>query len=208
MKYLSLLDVLQRNNYFIFSREDLKSIFPQTKNKTLQNQLNLWIKKGYIAKLKRSVYELLHRGNVEIPDLYIANKLYQPSYISLETALSLYGFIPEVAAQVTSVTPKISRRFKNKYGLFIYRSIQPSAYQGYNLIEYSNFKIFLAEKEKALVDFFYFKAREGQKIDFKKLRLNEDILKKDFNWQRAVKYARLFNFKTADILKELQKGIE
>lgn len=208
MHYLRLLAFLQKNNYYIFSVRDLKNIFPEVKSKTLQNQLGFWVKKCYINRLRREVYELLQKGKVEIPDLYVAGKLYSPSYISLETALFLYGIIPDVAAQVTSVTPKISRRFKNKYGLFIYHSIKDSAYQGYSLTEYSGFKIFLAEKEKALADFAYFAARGATEQDFEKLRLNEDVLKNKFNWEKTVKYAELFNDKTADILKKWKEKIK
>lgn len=205
MKYLKLLETLQKYNYYIFSLQDLKNLFPEERIKTLSNQIGFWIKKGYIARLRREVYEFLQKGNSEIPDLYVAGKIYYPSYISLETALSLYGLIPDVAAQVTCVTTKISRKFKNKYGLFIYHTIKQPAYQGYKLIDYSGFKILLAEKEKALVDFVYFLMKHGQKPDFEKLRLNEDILKNNFDWVKAVKYAKLFNTKVVDILRKWQE---
>ena len=35
---------------------------------------------------------------------YIASKIYTPSYISLHSALSIYGIIPEAVTDVTSVT--------------------------------------------------------------------------------------------------------
>ena len=64
------------------------------------NALSRWVKKGYIAKLRQDWYafsELLQE-----PDMarFIAGKIYSPSYISLHSALSIYGIIPEAVTQI------------------------------------------------------------------------------------------------------------
>ena len=61
---------------------------------------------GLFLKLRNGFY-ILKDSN---PNHYfIANKLYQPSYVSLETALSHYGVIPETVYATTSITTKASR---------------------------------------------------------------------------------------------------
>ncbi|MCT0229560.1 hypothetical protein KQ306_01605 [Synechococcus sp. CS-1324] len=53
----------------------------------------------------------------------IANHLYGPSYVSLDFALAWHGLIPEGVAEVTSVTPKPSRRLSNGLGRFTYHHL-------------------------------------------------------------------------------------
>ncbi|HAJ95470.1 MAG TPA: hypothetical protein DCP02_04460, partial [Actinobacteria bacterium] len=96
------------------------------------------------------MYELIEPGlKSNIPDVYIANKLYAPSYISLETALSIYSLIPDIAYHVTSLTTLPTRKFNNKYGSFFYRSLKKEAFTGYKLMQYEGFKILIADREKA-----------------------------------------------------------
>jgi len=123
--------------------------------------------------------------------MYIANKLYSPSYVSLETALSDYSIIPEVAMSVTSITTKPTRRFKNKHGLFIYRAVRPEAFTGYLVRRHGTFDILIAEPEKALVDYLYFKAYRNKNYDFSEARLDKDAVSR-LNKKKLKKYAELY----------------
>jgi len=96
----------------------------------------------------------------------------------LQTALSIYSIIPDVAAWVTSVTTQSTRTFKNKYGSFLYRTCKRKAFTGYRLILYDGFKVNMADKEKALVDFLYYRLRSGLPLNFEEERFNKEILKK------------------------------
>jgi len=204
MKYLDLVSVLKKNKLIVFSLRDVENLFPKEKLKTIKNGLSLWVKKGRFVKLKRNLYEFIEPGlESNIPDVYVANKLYAPSYISLETALSIYGVIPDIAAQVTSVTTRPTRELKNKYGWFFYRSCQKRAFTGYKLMPYEGVKIFIADEEKALVDFIYFSVRRKEPLNFDEERFNERILKK-LSWSKVLKYAKLFNNKTITALKRLK----
>lgn len=53
----------------------------------------------------------------------VANHLYGPSCVSLDFALARHGLIPEGVADVTSVTPKPSRRLSNASGRFSYHHL-------------------------------------------------------------------------------------
>ena len=136
--------------------------------------------------MKRDVYEFVEAGaKSDIPDLYVANKLYTPSYVSLETALFIYGLIPDVAAQVTSLTTRATREFRNRHGAFFYRSCRKRVFAGYRLMQYEGTKILIADEEKALVDFIYFALRQRSPLDFGEERFEKNKLK-GLNWRKAL----------------------
>jgi len=201
MDYISLNRALKSRKIYLFTLEDVRTLFPREKLKTVKNNFIRWLAKGYFVRLKRDLYESADKSpELKIPDLYVANRLYEPSYVSLETALSIYSIIPDVAMGVTSVTPGPTRRFKNKYGSFFYRTCKNKAFTGYRLLLYEGFKVCIADKEKALVDFLYYRLRSSGSLDFAEERLNKKILKK-IDWKKALRYARLFNKKTTKALR-------
>jgi len=201
MNYLELSLALRKYKIYIFTLEDVKNLLPGEKAKAIKNNLIRWLGKGYFVRLKRDLYEVAEQSSgLKIPDLYIANRLYEPSYVSLETALSIYSIIPDVAAGVTSVTTRPTRAFKNKYGPFFYRTCKKKAFTGYRIIVWEGFKVSIADKEKALVDFLYYHPK-SRSLDFDEERLNKMILKK-IDWKKAFKYATLFNHKTIEALKK------
>ncbi|MFH1835735.1 MAG: hypothetical protein ABH851_06070 [Methanobacteriota archaeon] len=205
MKYNELYSSLADKNLWVFSFNDLKTLYPKENYKTLTVQLDYWRRNGWIRNLKRGLYELHSPRAKTIPDLYIANRMYEPSYVSLETALSHYSIIPEVAAQATSVTTKPTRTFKNHYGSFTYRTIKQSNYRGVRLIKEGGFTIRIAEPEKALADYFYFAVREGREEE-KTERLNTTLLK-DMDYKKIIEYAKGFNKKTLTIMEDAYAGL-
>ncbi len=208
MDYISLSSALRSHKMHIFTSEDIKTLFPQEKEKTIKNNFIRWLSKGYFVRLKKDLYEFIEKGSeLKIPDLYIANRLYGPSYVSLETALSIYSIIPDIAAGVTSVSTRPTRIFKNKYGSFYYRSCQKKAFTGYRLMLYEGFKVYIADKEKALVDFLYYRLRLSHSLDFDEERLNKKILKK-IDWRKVFYYAGLYNHRTVKVLKECKEYVK
>jgi hypothetical protein len=94
-----------------------------------RDKIRAMLKAGEIVRVKKGVYvfgEDYRRGpwSREI----LANLIYGPSYISLDYALSYYGFIPERVVVVTSVTLSRSRRFETPMGLFTYRRLSCRKY--------------------------------------------------------------------------------
>lgn len=166
MRFSHLYESLKRNNYYVFSHQDMLTFFPNETKANLKRMVCRWVQRGWIQPLKRGLYELSYPNELIIPDMYIANKLYSPSYVSLETALSHYSIIPEVSMAVTCVTTKPTRRFKNKHGLFLYRTIQPEAYKGYYVERQGDFSFLIAEPEKAFIDYLYFRTYRNKKARF------------------------------------------
>lgn len=87
---------------------------------------------------------------------YLAGQIYQPSYVSLEYALNVYGLIPERPADMTSVSARKTAVFVNDFGTFTYQSVKPQAFRGFTAVkDGTGFPYFMAEPEKAVADFVY-----------------------------------------------------
>ncbi|MCX5667046.1 MAG: hypothetical protein NTY34_01885 [Candidatus Omnitrophica bacterium] len=204
MNYLELSHALRKYKIHLFTLEDVKNLFSNEKAKAIKNNLARWLTRGYVSRLRRNLYEFADKEETKISDLYVANRLYGPSYVSLETALSFYSIIPDIAAGVTSVTTGPTRTFRNKYGAFFYRTCRKKAFTGYRIIASEGSRIYIADKEKALVDFLYYRLRSGSYIDFDEERFNKKILRA-IHWKKALKYAKVFNNKTLIVLKECKE---
>jgi len=180
MKYQELRKKISRP---IFTRQDLRL----RGLRVFDYQISLWQKQGNLIKLKNGVY-LFSEDLDRVRPEEIAFQLYSPSYISLERALSFYGLIPEMVYAITSVTPKITRRFRNRLGNFFYRHIKPSLFFGYR--ETQGF--LLAEPEKALLDYLYLnKIRTKEAVE--EIRLNQKIMRKLFRPAIFLEYLKAFN---------------
>jgi len=89
--------------------------------------------------------------------LAIASRIRKPSYVSLQSALSYHGAIPESAHAVTSVTTARPGRFETSLGDFSYRHVGPGLFWGYREVEAGEGeRAYVALPEKALLDLFYF----------------------------------------------------
>ena len=138
-------------------------------------RLNEWQTKGYIRKIIRGYYIFSDLKLNESVLFEIANKLYSPSYISFESALSRYGLIPEAVYGITSASARKTCRFRTPVGEFSYRTIMPRLFFGYDLVR-SHEKCFkIASPEKAFLDYFYIHSDVEKKDDFASLRINRDL---------------------------------
>jgi len=145
--------------------------------------LNYWIKKGLVVKLRKEWYAFT--DFISVPDFseYIANRIYRPSYISLQYALSHYGMIPEAVMQLTSVTTLKTEGFKNPFGEFSYQSVKPELFIGYKPLAMADGRcILFATPEKALFDFLYLNPYYNTEDEMRELRLDEDYMNEDFNY--------------------------
>lgn len=191
MKFEELYKTFSGNNYYVFSFEDVCVFFPKEKKATLKQYLSRWKKSGFIAPLRRGLYELVFPQPRILSDMVLANRIYSPSYVSLETALSHYSMIPEVSMAALSVTTKPTRRFKNHHGLFVYHSVQPKAFCGYTIESHGGLDVLIAEPEKALADFLYFKTLRARDFDVKALRLDRKRVAR-LNPKKLDLYGRIY----------------
>jgi len=113
------------------------------------------LRKGVIIRVKKGLYVLGddYRRRPFSREL-LANLIYGPSYVSLDSALQYHGLIPEHVEAVASVTTGRSRSFDTPVGRFTYRQIPLAAFQvGMSRVEETPGNAFLvAVAEKALAD--------------------------------------------------------
>jgi hypothetical protein len=113
------------------------------------------IKNGELVSLRRGLYVPGPSTGLPIPESFlIANHLRGPSYVSLEAALSHWGFIPERTYEISSVTIKPSKKIKTPIGRFGYQQL-PTPYYSYGIrsVELTtNQLVLLASPEKAICD--------------------------------------------------------
>lgn len=116
------------------------------KYKRPNDKISELVKKGELIAVKNGLYVAGENTRVQRPESFlIANHLWGPSYVSLETALSFWGFIPERVFETTSVTIKPNNLYRTAVGRFRYHNA-PSPYYSFGIKSVS-----LTPKQVALV---------------------------------------------------------
>ena len=177
-----------------------------------QRQLSDWTRTGKLLQLRRGLYTFAPPHSGERPINYVvANRLVQPSYVSLQSALSYYGMIPEHVAAVTSVTTGRPNRLSNNFAYFIYRHINPAFFYGFH--HYPIFRsqsAYIATPEKALLDLIYL-TRDGDNLAYiHELRLQNLEIVDIGKLQQLVDQSKQPKLKRAlpHILKEIKADVE
>lgn len=110
---------------------------------------------GKIIRLKRGMYVVSPELSKQLLSVeLIANHIYGPSYVSMESALRYYGLIPEQVYMIRSMTTNRSKDFDNSIGNFEYITVNDAYYSiGIKQQTVENKYTFLiATPEKALCD--------------------------------------------------------
>lgn len=113
------------------------------------------VKSGELLSLRRGLYVAGPELDLPVPDSFlIANHMRGPSYVSLESALSYWGMIPERVFEISSVTLKTSKVYTNQVGTFSFRHSSAPYYSfGIQREELAPQQmVMIASREKALCD--------------------------------------------------------
>jgi len=151
-----------------FSLTDISMFYPDFDRRRLSE----WIEKGYIVKIRREWYCFSDYEKSEFFSFFVANKIYSPSYISLESAMSYHGIIPEAVYSISSVTTNKTKTFDTPLGCMLYKTIRPGLFFGYRLIYDKSRPVKIAGPEKAILDFFYLNSQYKTEDDFAEIRLS------------------------------------
>ncbi|HZX10202.1 MAG TPA: hypothetical protein VFG01_04575 [Acidobacteriota bacterium] len=187
MKFIQFKDALK--DFTVFSLNDIKLIDPHFHRRRLIE----WQEKGYIKKIAKGRYIFSDLAVDENVLFEIANRLYNPSYVSLESALSYYQIIPEAVYGITSISTRRTYFFATPLGKFQYRSIKPSLFFGYQIVSYDSKVFKIADVEKAVLDFFYLHSELKSESDIHSLRFNEDAFNQKINRQKLQDYLENFD---------------
>jgi len=149
--------IIEFSPFGVVSGYDLAALLPEGDN-TRQALIKRAIAGGDLIHIRRGLYCLAPMYQKQTQSPYaMAQHIYGPSYISLESALQWHGWIPEAVYSYTSVSLKGSRDFSTPLGLFSYRRVpQQVFYAGVNQVAHANDVFFLiATPLKALADYVY-----------------------------------------------------
>ena len=168
-----------------FSITQVRAIYPTFNRRNYSE----WQKSGYIVPLRQGWYAFADYVNKPDYARYFASKIYTPSYISLHTALSFYGIIPEAVVAITSITTRKTAQFENVFASYSYQTIKPSLFWGYEPKQLSDGKTFmLATPEKALIDLLYLYPQYSTEEEMRELRLDEDFMHNELDKERLIEY--------------------
>ena len=177
-----------------FSVSSLQAMLNLTRESSRTTASRL-VRRGILVRVQRDLYTL---SNSKYSLFSLANALYQPSVISLETALNYWGIIVQVPQTVFSIA-QASYRCVADNTEFAYRRIPPDMFR-FGQVRVEDF--FIVEAEKALLDTLYMKSKGlaellPEDIDMAKLdvellnyymRLYPDTVKKMLNDVKARDY--------------------
>lgn len=187
-----IIKILRNEQTSLFTLTDFGRLFNIANQQTLYKKIQRLEKEKIIQKLINGKYRFLF-GTIN--DFTLANFLYQPSYLSLESALSFHGIITGFPYQKTSITIKKTRNFKVDGKDFQYSQISQKLFWGYEKKE--NF--LMANKEKSLLDYIYFGLKGLRNLSFDEFDLT------GINKQKLAIYAKRFNNKIYDYIRTNRK---
>lgn len=137
--------------------------------------------KNEIHRVHRGLYCLDYRYTRQRVDpLELAQRIHGPSYVSLETALSHHGWIPEGVRAITCAAVGRSRTFDTPFGLFRFTSVPKRRFFGaVRRVHGSNGEaFFLATPLAALADLVYVRKHDWRSVEplVESLRIEEEDL--------------------------------
>jgi hypothetical protein len=146
------------------------------------------VKQEVLIPLKRGIFIPGPALNILKPETFlVANHLLGPSYISLESAFSYWGMIPERVFEISSVTTQNSKIFNTAAGRFSYTHL-PLPYYSFGIQHVELTKkqrVMMATPEKALCDkiittsgILLRSKKQVMELLIDDLRIDEQILQK------------------------------
>ena len=186
-----ILDFIERMKPLgVFSRADIGVVYPDLDPRRLYE----WQLKGYVLKLRNSWYCLPDFLKEPYSTWIVANTVHAPSYISLESALSFYGILPEGVHMCTSVCTSRTLRINMAGHEYEFARLKDKHYCGYRLEDTGTYgrRIRIAGPEKAMADFFYLRTSYNSEDEIRELRFNETSLDGGLDREKLLSYTEMF----------------
>jgi len=136
---------------------------------------------GEVVHVRRGLYCLASKYLREkVSLLVLAQRIYGPSYLSLETALSYHRWIPEAVYTITSAALERSREFATPLGQFSFARVPQNVFytQVTRVEKQAGQSFLLASPLKALADYVYVHRQDWRSLHpvVESLRVDEDSL--------------------------------
>ena len=190
-----------RNTFLAFQKELsafeivnlnlIRSYFPTLDHKRLHE----WLNHGYLQRLIKGWYAFADFHPSETTWYRWSNLLRKPSYISLESAFSYYGFIPEYTFEIKAVSTHKTMQYLIMNKRLTYNTLAPGLLFGYDVVPLQAKPILIAKLEKAILDYLYLHPHVDQLEIFESLRWNTQ---QNINWELFDRYLAAFDNKQLD----------
>lgn len=141
----SVLIALYKQPQTVFTMKDISLMFPGIPYANLKKRMSDFARAGAIEKLRRGIYAKDNYNRLEL-----ANKLYAPSYISLETVLVKAAMIFQYYETVFAVS-YLARTVQVGDQTIVYRKIKNPILLNKQGIEEEN-GVMIASPERAFLD--------------------------------------------------------
>jgi len=179
-----------------FILKTLRDILDIRKESTMFSIVKKLLEAKVLIKIEKNKYLL---KDAKINDFALANFIYQPSYVSFESALNFYGILSQFPYEVSSATTKKTTEKVFQGKVFVYTHIKKDLFWGYEKKE--NFLIALPEK--ALLDQLYLSAKGYRRINLDEYDLERINVSRLRSYLR--KYPQTKQFKK--IVKALRRQL-
>jgi hypothetical protein len=179
----------------------LSSILDSKSDNAKRSFLKRACQKGDLIRIRKGLYLIGNQRRKEHYNSFvIANYMVEPSYISLESALSFYGLIPEAVYTTTSVTTKKSLEVQTPVGHYSFSYLK-TAYFNFGLyqIRDGERKYLIATPLKALMDYIVLKKKEYRTVG----ELEDDLR---FNFDEFLTYKKFVNKEKIDEMLQVYKS--
>lgn len=202
----NLLEQLKSLPYF--SKDSLYQLGKQLglAETSVDTYISRFLKHREIIQLKKGLYisaDFFSKNRSDISySFYLANIIRTPSYISSWSALQFYNLTTEAIYSITSVTPKVTRTYKTKAGIFTYQTIKEKLFSDFFLVpacrpvgqgesalstkkpvdsSSGRFDFFIASPAKALFDLLYFRTHQFRGVRLKDIKALVEALRVDID---------------------------
>ncbi len=163
----------------VFTLKEISLLFPKISYQSLKDRLSYAVSKKKLLRLKKGVY-----SKIKFEPLELANKIYTPSYISLETVLQKEGIIFQNYLTIF-VASYLTRKINVFDYQIQYRKIKNEILFNKEGIEELN-GYFIASKERAFLDaiFLY------KNYHFDNLKI--------INWEKVFQLIKIYRSKVLE----------
>lgn len=187
MKTIELIENLKK--YPVFNIKKVKEIINKN-DKYTKLVIHRMKKEKLITKIEKNKY------TCQKDILVVASNIIWPSYISCWSALRYHNLTEQLPENIFIVTTKAKKKniITINSNKIIFIKVIPRYFFGYNKEIYNNFEIFVADKEKAIIDSVLLK-----KVSFSEICGIIKSNKEEINFNILIEY--LIKIKNKAIIK-------
>lgn len=191
------LDFFRENiNKKLFSLSDIVLLTGERRS-SVSVQLSRLVSSGILDRPVRGWYA----NPFNTPtDEELAMVIRNPSYLSMEYALSRHGVLSQNVFTYTLVTTKLPYTFHSGDRVFEYHQMKRSLFWGYH----SEGMVLIAEPEKALLDFLYVRLARGREMARSTIdSLVDDLYIENLDRDRLSLYSNKFDGVTRSYISDI-----